>query len=389
MFIAIKNGLRNINKLIDKDQKRYNIFVFLSTFARQLIELFIPVILYKAWFPLKDIAFYYFGICLSSIILSPIIFKVIRRFGYKTVLISWVVAFVLLQISLANIYFSLWYLLLVSFLFSTYRRCYWIVRRFYNLHVIPDNNISISYSFVSIFNQVWSILSAYIWALLLDFVSVKVLTIISVLLFLISIYPISQIKLGKVVNTDKKLDLMWTLKSIKFSDKYIFASYELMNAIRFFIPLYLVIYVKDTYQIVWILQVITWLATIIFSYLYGKRINKDNVNYLGLSIFFLLLVYFLKVNVWWIVLALVAFMEWFANKMNDISTNKEIIKLSKNFDYENYNYAYEWLMNILRLFASIVIFFFIDDLKLMIYFLLFVIALSIPLTFIWRKSNNN
>ena len=372
---------------MDKDQKRYNIFVFLSTFARQLIELFIPVILYKSWFPFKDVVFYYFGICLFSTILSPIIFRVVRRFGYKTILVSWVVAFALLQISLANVYFSVWYLLLVAFLFSSYRRCYWMTRRFYNLKVIQDDNISVSYSFISIFNQIWSVLAAYIWAILLDFVSVEVLTVISVLLFLVSIYPISKIKLKEKNNTTK-LDLLWTLKSIKFSNKYIFGSYELMNAVRFFIPLYLVIYVKDTYQIVWILQVVTWVATIIFSYLYGKKINKDNVNYLGLSIFFLLLIYFLKVNVWWVLLALVAFIEWFANKMNDISTNKEIIKLSKNFDYENYNYAYEWIMNVLRLFASVVILLFIDDLKLVIYFLLFVISLSIPLTFMWRNGGN-
>jgi hypothetical protein len=31
---------------------------------------------------------------------------------------------------------------------------------------------------------------------------------------------------------------------------------------------------------------------------------------------------------------------------------------------------------------------FIDDLKLVIYFLLFVIALSIPLTFMWKKKTN-
>ena len=387
MFNVIKNRLKYIFNIMDKDQKRYNIFVFLSTFARQLIELFIPVILYKSWFPFKDVVFYYFGICLFSTILSPIIFRVVRRFGYKTILVSWVVAFALLQISLANVYFSVWYLLLVAFLFSSYRRCYWMTRRFYNLKVIQDDNISVSYSFISIFNQIWSVLAAYIWAILLDFVSVEVLTVISVLLFLVSIYPISKIKLKEKNNTTK-LDLLWTLKSIKFSNKYIFGSYELMNAVRFFIPLYLVIYVKDTYQIVWILQVVTWVATIIFSYLYGKKINKDNVNYLGLSIFFLLLIYFLKVNVWWVLLALVAFIEWFANKMNDISTNKEIIKLSKNFDYENYNYAYEWIMNVLRLFASVVILLFIDDLKLVIYFLLFVISLSIPLTFMWRNGGN-
>jgi len=387
MFNTIKNKLK-IGNIVDKDQKRYNIFVFLSTFARQLIELFIPVILYKSWFPLSDVIFYYFWICLFSIILSPIIFRVVKRFGYKTILVSWVIAFVLLQISLANVYFSVWYLLLVSFLFSTYRRCYWITRRFYNLKVIHNDNISISYSFISIFNQIGSVLAAYIWAILLDFVSVEILTVISVFLFLISIYPISKIELDESVDKNKKLDLLWTLKSIKFSDKYIFGSYELMNAVRFFIPLYLVIYVKDTYQIVWILQVVTWIATIIFSYIYGKKINKDNVNYLGLSIFFLLLVYFLKVNVWWILLTLVAFIEWFANKMNDISTNKEVIKLSKNFDYENYNYAYERIMNVLRLFASIIILLFIDDVKLIIYFLLFVIALSIPLAFKRKKKSD-
>ena len=54
-----KELFNTLENTIDKNQKRYNAFVFLSTFARQLIELFIPIILYKAWFEIKDIVFYY------------------------------------------------------------------------------------------------------------------------------------------------------------------------------------------------------------------------------------------------------------------------------------------------------------------------------------------
>ena len=67
--------------------------------------------------------------------------------------------------------------------------------------------------------------------------------------------------------------------------------------------------------------------------------------------------------------------------MNEISVGKEFIKLSKNFDYENYNYSYEQTQNIFRLIVSAVMFFFMDDLKMMIYFILFVMAIAIPLKF--------
>jgi hypothetical protein len=73
--------------------------------------------------------------------------------------------------------------------------------------------------------------------------------------------------------------------------------------------------------------------------------------------------------------------------MNEISVGKEFIKLSKNFDYENYNYAYEQTQNIFRLIVSAVMFFFMDDLKMMIYFILLVMAIAIPLKFRYNQKN--
>ena len=366
-------------KIIDINQKRYNIFVFLSTFARQLIELFIPIILYKAWFLIKDIVFYYFCVSLFSFILAPLVFKLARKIQYKTILFIWIIAFILLQILISYIQVSIPYLIVIAFLFSCYRRCYWITRRLFNLKVTHRSNIWISYTFVSIINQLACMFATYIWAILLDFVNIETLTLISIILFLLSIYPISKIKSKQKEKFDNKLDLFWTLKWISITNKYIFWSYELLNFVRFLIPLYLVIYVSNTYQIVWILQVFTWLATIIFSYLYGKKINKNNVNYLNLSIFLIVLIYVLKINVTWIFLALVSFLEWFIWKMNEISVAKEFLKWSKNFDNENYNYAYEQIQNTFRLIVSLIMLLFMNDLKIMIYFILLVMVISIPL----------
>ena len=373
--------LFNVLDTIDKNQRRYNLFVFLSTFSRQLIELFIPIILYKAWFWIKDIVFYYFCISLFSFILAPIVIKLPRKIRYNTILLLWIISFIVLQLIIAHISISIRYLILVAFLFACYRRCYWITRRLYNLKVIHRTNIWISYTFISIINQLACMVATYIGAVLLDFVNIETLTCISILLFVISIYPISKIKTPKQKKSDTKLDLIWTLKKIDNSDKYIFGSYELLNFVRFLIPLYLFIYVSNTYQIVWILQVFTWLATIIFSYLYGKKINKGNVNYLRLSIWLIVLVYIMKLNVTWILLAIVSFLEWFISKINEISVNKEFIKLSKQFDYENYNYAYEQTQNIFRLIVSAIMFIFMDDLKIMIYFILLVMSVAIILKF--------
>ena len=64
--------------------------------------------------------------------------------------------------------------------------------------------------------------ATYVGAMLLDFVNIETLTCISILLFVISIYPISKIKSPKNKESDIKLDLFGTLKKIEIADKYIF-----------------------------------------------------------------------------------------------------------------------------------------------------------------------
>lgn len=57
------------------NQRKFGIYVFLSTFSRNLIEVFIPVILYKYGYSLKEVLFYYLiGNIISLIISYPFIY---------------------------------------------------------------------------------------------------------------------------------------------------------------------------------------------------------------------------------------------------------------------------------------------------------------------------
>ena len=64
MFI-VKKGVNN-----GFESKKFGIYVFLSTFARNLIEVFIPIILYKYGYTIKEVILYYFVVNIVSLILS-------------------------------------------------------------------------------------------------------------------------------------------------------------------------------------------------------------------------------------------------------------------------------------------------------------------------------
>ena len=67
--------------------------------------------------------------------------------------------------------YSIYYLLIIATLYAIYRRGYWISRRYYTLKVIKKDNISSTYSILSIINQIGVIISAYLGSIVLDYIS--------------------------------------------------------------------------------------------------------------------------------------------------------------------------------------------------------------------------
>lgn len=361
------------------NRKKFELYVFLSTFSRNLIEVFIPVILYKFGYELREVITYFLLSNIFSLVLSYPLIEFSKKFNNKILTFIGIIAFVSLQIMLANITYSMIYILTISFLYALYRRGYWISRRFYNLQVMEKEKIGTTFSIISIVNHLGVIFASYIGAVMLDYLSVELVTVISIIIFMLSILPLSFMKFKHEKNNEK-ITLIKTLKSIPFSNLYLFGSYELLNVIKCFFSLYIVIYVKDTYSTVGLFNLITNLSVLGFSYFYGKKIDEKK-NYLKLSIILVVITYIFKANTTYIALAIVSFFEGVFTKMHEISISKEFYTLSKKFEYNNYNLAYEIVQNSFRTIAILSVLIFNIDLKVMIYILLTFQLIGICLNF--------
>ena len=163
---------------MEKNRKYFNKYVFLSTFARNLIELFIGTILFKAGFDLKSVIFYYLFVNVFSFFIAFPCIYIAKKHSNKILTILGIIAFILVQVALNYIKLNIGYLLILSFLYALYRRAYWMSRRYYTLQVIDKNNISKKYSFVSILNQLALLLSSYAGSLLLEYININIITFI-------------------------------------------------------------------------------------------------------------------------------------------------------------------------------------------------------------------
>lgn len=209
---------------MDGNQKKFSLYVFLSTFARNLIEVFIPVILYKFGFSFKEVILYYLLVNVFSLVLSYPCVYISNKYTNKVLGIIGIISFLLVQILLNFIYKSNVFLIIISFVYALYRRGYWISRRFYNLRVIRKKNISSTYSFISIINHIGVIFSSYIGSLFLDFVTVRVLTIVSMFLFLISLIPLYLLNFEHK-EKETELNVLKTLKLIPKNNLFLFGAY--------------------------------------------------------------------------------------------------------------------------------------------------------------------
>lgn len=363
---------------MDSNQKKFNIYVFLSTFARNLVELFIPIILYKFGYSVKEVLFYFFMMNVFSLFLSYPSTLFINKFGGKVFSVVGIVFFAILQILLGNLWKGTSYLLLIAFCFAMYRRGYWMPRRYYNLKIMHRDNISSSYSIITIINQLGIVISSYIGSLVLDFLSIDYLTVVAIILFLLSLLPLRFLEFEHK-ETDSKIEVFKTLKSIPKRDLFTFGMYEIWYIVKFLFPIYLFLYVKDTYQTVGLLTLVTNLATMVFAYFYGKKINKSK-NFLRLSIVLVCMVYLFKLNVTGALLVLASFLEGVFCKMYEISVQKEFYTISRKFEYHSYNCVYDLNQNAFRTIVTLIMIL-IGDLKMMIIFGIFCMLSGICVQF--------
>jgi len=359
---------------------KFNIFSFISTFAKSLIEIFISLFLFKSGFTIREILLFYFIENFLSIFLSYLFVKIGERFRYSVVMLIGITSLFVFYIAANYIKVTIWYLVLLAVLYSLYRRGYWLSRRFYITNVMPQNNSSEVFSITLILSQIASILAGYFGAYFLDNVNLFPITIVSTVLLLISVIPLIKIKYKK---ESIKIELIKNLKKYDKRNYLAFSLYELNNLVTFLFPIYIAIYIQNSYVMAGSLNAVSKIAIIIFVFIYGKLIKKK--NHFVLSTILSLLIYVSKLFFLNYFILIIYFIEGFIGVMQTQSNNKIYFENRNGMDSTHYNLIYQLIESIVRSIVVIPLFF-MSNIKYMILFVIIFISIELIIYNFMKKG---
>ncbi len=318
---------------------KFNIFSFISTFARSLIEIFISLYLFKNGFSLKQVLLFYFLVNISAIPLSYLFVKIGEKTKYIFVIFIGIIAFISVQMLLRNIINTNTYLVLIAILYSIYRRGYWVGRRFYITKIMPTDKSSGVFSIIMVLSQIASILAGIIGAKILTDFSITNLTILSSVLLFISIIPLATIKYSK---TENKICLKDNLKKYNKNNYIIFSMYELNNLLLFIFPIYIAISIENSYTLAGSLSIISNVAIILCVLLFGKILNlKKNKSYIVICTILVILCALSKLYISSYIIAAIYFIEGIVTKLQNQSVNKIYFENRGDMDLTHYNLIYQ------------------------------------------------
>lgn len=326
--------------------KKYNIFTFVTTFAKLLIEVFIPLILYNMNFTIKEIILFLIIKHALCTIFLPITKLVIKKKSTTFLMIISSILFTLSYIYLNFLTKNLFKLLIFTTLLSMYLTFYWVGRHTYALSIIEDKKATDNTSIYTIFTILGGLFSTYIGSILIEKTSYLFLSIIVLFLMLISIIPLTKIKSKKETNEIKLITIITSFPK----RNYIFTFIDQLRFVLVTIfPLYIYLNINKSYKYIGIINIVSGLGSIIYIYILKKLMDKNKSDYLSSSLLYLAITYTLKLltknN---IIFLIIVFFEGIFRSVVDLITLRNTYVYSKNYTRLNYIIFTEGINNIGR-----------------------------------------
>ena len=266
-----------------KCNKTYNIFLFLSTLTRNLVNVFSLVLLYKKGYTINNLLFFLFMMYLMGILVNYFSLKIY----YKVVLIISSIIYGISFIYLSFLNKSLISLSILAILLAIGNYSYHTIRHFLALTMFKkgkqDTGVFIMINYLSIIGA--SLVGMY----LIKRLSLTVTSIIVFILSFISIIPILRQPRINIDNSrvDKRVSIS--------KNKIIFNILEQFKVIFMELqPLFLFIYVDKSIYYVGIFNVITNIASLIVIYFISRKISYKYFKYYTLILSLILI---LKLNI--------------------------------------------------------------------------------------------
>lgn len=346
------------------DLKKYNIFIFITSFAKLLVEIFIPLILYNMSFTIKEIILFLilkYSFCLLFI---PVGYFIGKKYSVSTLMILSSIIFSITYIYLSQINRNLTSLIILSILYSSYLMFYWLGRHTYGLSIIEDKKTTDNVSLYNIFTILGGLFSPFIGSYIIEKTSTLTLSTIVLVLMIISIIPLTKIKKIKL---NPNTQIKHIIKSFPKTN-YIFNTLDQLRYILYTVlPLWIYINIKSKYSYIGILNIITGLGSIIYIYLLSKKMDKNKKDYLSLSLLIMGIIYFLKITITSNLAYLITTLfEGITKSSLDTITLRNTYVYQKNYCITSYIIFTEIINNIARTLFLIIFYIFSVPLKTML-----------------------
>ncbi|MBQ9854255.1 MAG: hypothetical protein IJO57_04405 [Bacilli bacterium] len=292
-----------------KNIKTYNLYLVISTFTRNIIDLYSVVYLYKLGFNVNNIILVYTIIFLLGILISYLSLKIGNALGYKYILIF---SSIITSISFYILKNST-NLFLIAIFLSLSIHTYHPVKHYYGMNLLKEKNI-ISKSILLVF--ISSFIASY-------FVIKEINNLYLIIISIIGIIPTLYIK------KEPKKEIIY--KKIDRSKIKYFILDQTRVLFLLFEPLYLFI-VANKISFVGTFNIVITISSILYLYFISNKLNLEK-NYKYINIFFVIIL-ILKLNIKnKIFLLIIAFFEGIGLKTNEVVSTHMLYKDKTSLGY--------------------------------------------------------
>lgn len=353
--------------------KKYNIFIMLSTIARNIVEVFSSVLLYKMGYTLKEILLFFTILYFIGGIISVIVIYFTKYINAKYILILSSIIF-----SISFYYMSIMdktinNLIIFSIIYGVGCYSYHSLRHYFAIKSI-DKDKKKNIGSILIFSNIGLIIAPLLVGYITKKLSLIVLAIIVIILSILAIIPLFRLDI-------KESNIPIKYQKIE-KNKLLFFILEQAKVINLSLqPLYLYLFINNKIEYVGIFNAIMGVSACIFIYLFVRKID-DNKYFKYLNMLFCLIL-LLKLNITnkYLIL-LVGFFEGLGIKMFEIVSAENIYNINRDTNIKGYLILVEVIFCLTRSLLCL-IGYFINDIRIILYLS---IGLIFIISFIKRKD---
>ena len=328
-----------------KNLKSYNLYMFISSFTRNIIDIYSVVLLYKNGFSINDIIGIYAITYFIGSYISTISIKLGNSIGFKYILVFSSIITSISFYAINNIHNPYIIAILLSLSIFTYHP----IKHYYGITLLKEKK---QIGNIIILTYLATLLSSYF---AIKEVKINYLIIIS----LLSIIPSLFIK------KDKK-QLITYPKNIPKSSLNFFVLDQFKIVFLLLQPLYLYL-ISNTISYVGIFNIVITISSILYIYLFANK--KDIEKYYKLINIIFTIILLLKLNIDnKTILLIIAFLEGIGVKTNELISTMNLYK-NKNSKI-GYLILSEIIFCLVRGLLLSTIYIFRIDLKISLYLLL-------------------